>query len=384
VGYKEKFGLEWLDVSDCPEGTSMPLYLNGELLEMKKAEELYGQMEEAMNKMNDDSRPILEDEPWNSPNAAALDKRTTREWMDSLNLEPLCKYAVTMELEGNNGQRLEQQSYLGNLTQVKGGGVEKYWSDSEVYRCKGGNQQLALKLAQQLGRRVITGLPVSEVNGRSDKMIVTCRDGRTIEADDVVLAVPPTTWKKIRFSPELPAAINPQMGDNLKYLAHTKKRFWLEKKLCADSESDTFISMTWEGTDAQQGDEGASLHCFSGGPASAKARGIPSAQRDKSYAEVMEKLYPGFTENFVKSRFMSWPDDPWTLGGYSFPAPGQITTVGPLMAKGLGRLHFAGEHACYKMVGYMEGALASGAAIATKLAKRDGVLTPASVPALTR
>ena len=53
---------------------------------------------------------------------------------------------------------------------------------------------------------------------------------------------------------------------------------------------------------------------------------------------------PGFTDSFVKSRFMSWPDDPWTMGGYSFPAPGQVTTVGPMIAKGLGRLHFAGEH----------------------------------------
>jgi monoamine oxidase len=79
---------------------------------------------------------------------------------------------------------------------------------------------------------------------------------------------------------------------------------------------------------------------------------------------------------------MAWPDEPWTLAGYSFPAPGQVTTVGPLLAKGLGRLHFAGEHACYKFVGYMEGALSSGAAVAMKLAARDGVVikSPTTAP----
>jgi monoamine oxidase len=70
---------------------------------------------------------------------------------------------------------------------------------------------------------------------------------------------------------------------------------------------------------------------------------------------------------------MNWPSDPQTLAGYSFPAPGQVTTVGPLLAKGLGRLHFAGEHACYKFVGYMEGALTSGATVALRLATRDGL-----------
>jgi hypothetical protein len=82
---------------------------------------------------------------------------------------------------------------------------------------------------------------------------------------------------------------------------------------------------------------------------------------------------------------MDWPNDPWTQSGYSFPAPGQVTTVGPIMYKGLGHLHFAGEHTSYKFVGYMEGALNSGAALAQRLAKRDGVVIkmPTSAPVAT-
>jgi monoamine oxidase len=374
VAYKEKFSLEFLDVADCPEGTDQPLMLGGKMLDAKEAKELYEQMEAAMNKMNDDARPINEDEPWNSPNALALDKKTTREWVESLNLEPLCKLGVVAELEGNNGVALELQSYLGNLTQVKGGGVERYWTDSEVYRCKGGNMQLALKLAEKIGDRLHLGNPVSQIDGQNDRMSVTCRDHSTFEVDDVVLAIPPSTWKNIRFNPDIPSMISPQMGDNLKYLAALKSRFWTAKKLCPDSQSDTFISMTWEGTDGQEGDANACLNCFSGGPSSKKARAIPKDQRDKTYAEMLEKFYPGFTEAFVKSRFMAWPEEEFTGAGYSFPAPGQVTTVGPLLAKGMGRLHFAGEHACYKFVGYMEGALSSGAALAKRIAQRDGIL----------
>jgi monoamine oxidase len=42
-------------------------------------------------------------------------------------------------------------------------------------------------------------------------------------------------------------------------------------------------------------------------------------------------------------------------------------------AHAAGRLHLAGEHTCYKFVGYMEGALDSGIRIAKRLAARDGV-----------
>lgn len=51
---------------------------------------------------------------------------------------PLCfvTAGISAQLAANNGVIPEQQSYLGNLAMVKGGGLEKYWTESEVYRCK--------------------------------------------------------------------------------------------------------------------------------------------------------------------------------------------------------------------------------------------------------
>ena len=284
-------------------------------------------------------------------------------------------------MAADNGQDPVRQSYLGNMAQVAGGGVETYWTESEVYRCKGGNQQLATKLAEAIGRnRVVLRLPVTRVDVRGrGPIVVTAADGRTLECDDVVLAAPPTTWGKIQFNPALPRALSPQMGVNVKYLAAVKKRFWrdADPKLAPDSLLDGPVSMTWEGTDNQEGDEGASLNCFSGGPQAEAARAFPKEQRDAKYAEALGQLYPGFKDHFVQARFMDWPGDSWTLAGYSFPAPGEVTTVGPLLQKGAGNVHFAGEHASYKFVGYMEGALNSGVTVAKRLAARDGLLKPA-------
>jgi len=60
--------------------------------------------------------------------------------------------------------------------------------------------------------------------------------------------------------------------------------------------------------------------------------------------------------------------------------------MGPLLQNGIGgRLHFAGEYACYKFAGYMEGALNSGVAVARRLAERDGLAAgAAAAPALNK
>jgi monoamine oxidase len=325
--------------------------------------------------MNGDAEKVSVDEPWKTPAADTLDKKSVADWIAALDCSALCRKAIEAQFVADNGAAADKQSYLGMITQVAGGGVEKYWTETEVYRCKGGNQQLAHKLADAFGRdRLTFKLPVTEIRQQGERVVVTCADRRTVECDDVVLTVPPSVWNRIRFEPELPAALKPQMGVNVKYLAALKKRFWKDKELAPVSLQNGDIGWTWEGTDAQEGDHDVEMVAFSGGPGAVKTLEYPKDNRDEIYKKQLDAVFPGFAENFTKSRYMSWPKEEWTMGGYSFPAPGQVTTVGPLMAKGVGHLHFAGEHACYKFVGYMEGGLNSGVSVARRLAIRDGVL----------
>ena len=206
-------------------------------------------------------------------------------------------------------------------------------------------------------------------------MTIECVDGRTIEADDVVLTAPPSVWGKIRFTPELPAGLQTQMGMAVKYLAALKKKFWLDDGLSQYALGDGDISQTWDGTD-NQGDEPptAMMVGFSGARQARAALARTGDAQQAAYLAEFGKFYPKFAANFVQGRMMDWPKDPLTLAGYSFPAPGQVTAIGPTYYKGLGRLHFAGEYTCYRFVGYMEGGLYSGAALARRLAQRDGVV----------
>lgn len=374
VRYAEKFKLDFIDVTEA-EDLEYPIFIGGRKLSSEESGALWEQMDEVVGRMNADAEPINADEPWNSPEAAMLDKRPLSDWIaKQVDLSEVARKAIAVMLMADNGVVPERQSYLGLLAAVKGGGLERYWTDSEVYRCKGGNMQLAQKLADGLGKeRIILGLPVRAIRVTADGAEVRCSDGRTLTAKDVVLAVAPSVWGKIEFAPGLPAALKPQMGCNVKYLSQVKKPFWKEAGLAADSLTDGEINMTWELTDNQPGD-GWAINAFSGGSAAQACSARKGKAADDAYAAAYEKIYPGFGENFIKSRFMNWPADDWTQASYSFPAPGEVTTVGPLLRKGQGRLHFAGEHCCYAFVGYMEGALNSGVALAKRLAQRDGVL----------
>jgi monoamine oxidase len=373
VAYAEKFKLQFLDITE-EEDAEAPILLGGKRLSAEEAEALWEEMDKVLPKMDAAAAKVNADEPWKSRDATALDRRSLASWISSLDASSLCKAGIAAQLAADNGVIPERQSYLGNLAMVKGGGLDKYWTESEVYRCAGGNQQLAHKLADAIGREhMLFETPVTAIKTGSATVTVSLASDKTLEAEDVVLAIPPSLWNRITFDPPLPAVLTPQMGTVIKFLTAVKGRFWQAAKLAPDSLSDD-LGWTWEATNNQPGDGGACLTAFSSASVAETVRQWKAEERTEKYLVALERLYPGVRDQFVQARFMDWPSDPWTQTGYSFPAPGQVTTVGPILRQGLGRLHFAGEHTCFAFVGYMEGALNSGVALARRIAKRDGVV----------
>ena len=373
VAYADRFKLTFLDVTE-EEDFDFPMTLGGKPLSSEESAKIWEEMDEAVNQMNADAAKVTDPhQAWLAPNAKALDEKTLTSWIASMNASPLCKQAIDAMMSGDNGVRSEWQSYLGNLAMVQGGGGAKYWTDSEVYRCAQGNQALATKLLAAIGpERVRLSTIVKRIDHGSQGVRITLASGEMVGGDDVILAIPPSTWNRIGIEPALPAALTPQMGSNVKYLISLRNAFWRRAKLSPDSLSDGPINWTWHQTDGQKGVP-VSLCAFSGGVAAETVREWTPAQRRTNYLRELGKSYPGIGAAFVNDRFMNWPSDAWTRAGYSFPAPGQVTTVGPLLRKGLEHVHFAGEHASYAFVGFMEGALNSGAALAKRLAQRDGV-----------
>ena len=340
--YAKQFGLKFLDVSE--EDLEAPIVLGGKRLSSDESEALWEEMEKAFNTIVADAANVDGDEPWKAPNAEALDKRTLASWINGLSASPLCKSGLHAMMMADNGVVSDWQSYLGNLAMVKGGGLEKYWTESEVFRCQGGNQQLARKFVAAIGtNRVLTRTIVRAINVGDTGVRVTLANGKVLEGDHVVFTVPPPVWNRIAIEPALPTSLAPQMGVNIKYLIALNGPFWRRAELGPEMLTDGPISLTWDATDGQRG-PGQAMVAFSGGTAADTCREWTATARNESYLTELQKVYKGIRGSYVRSRFMDWPSDPWVKASYSFPAPGQVTTQGPIFRQGHGRLHFAGEY----------------------------------------
>lgn len=372
LAYKDRFGLTFLPVT---ESENAPIMLAARLLTRREENHLAEEMEIVLGALNDLAKPVLPDTPWLSPNAKALDKKSLFAWLREVKTSPLCKRAIIQQMEADNGVSARKQSLLANLAMIAGGGFEKYWTDSERFRCEGGNQTLATKLAGALRTSIQFDCPVDSISISEHGARARTRAGRHFEADDVILAIPPSVWHKIRFMPGLPDTLRrrrPQMGKNVKFLVNAKDKFWGRKE--PNYVSDGPANLTWEGTAGQKG-PGEGFVVLSGASSADECIRWQPLRRGESYVRTLGAVYPKLKGSFLESKFMNWPNDPWVLASYAFPAPNEVMKCGPVLHSGVhDHLHFAGEHTAYAFMGYMEGALHSGVMTAKKLARRDGVM----------
>lgn len=286
----------------------------------------------------------------------------------------MAKQAILTEFMMDMNCPPQKMSCLGILTIIAAHGGKGYWDETEVFRCAEGNARLADGLLEGVGKdRVHFGKPVAAIKTVESGVRLRLANGDEVEGDDVVLTAPPSTWDKIKFEPSLPDGLRPQMGHATKHMAVVKDRFWDEETTIVDSMGDDTLGMTWEGTEGQEGAGPAVLTSFVGGEPVEQLRKLSPADRNAQFSEGFEAICSGFKEHFVREIFMDWVGDPHSSGAYSCAAPGEVTTVWRALQTARGRLHIAGEHAAMGFSGFMEGGLQTGARIAKRIAKRDGV-----------
>ena len=321
-------------------------------------------------------------EPWSNPDSETLDNMTLTDWVQKRKCSKLCKDGIELMMAADNGIPANEQSLLGVLAMVKGGGLDRYWTDSELYRCHGGNQLLAEAFRDGLNKgkpRVFCDRPVLRLS-RTEKGIALQVEGEQtpIDVDDVVLAIPPSVWSKIDVSsfPVLQAKLAkpPALGHNVKALMRLKSRFWEDYGSSPTLSQDGPVDLTWETTEAEKKKEFVMV-AFSGAADADSCIAWGDTDRKRKYIEALTAVYPRLDEAMDAFEFKDWPTTDWSLASYYFPRPGEVLEWGPFWKTGFEDwLHFAGEHTCYAFVGYMEGALVSGYRLARRLAIRDGVL----------
>ena len=193
MAYAKRFGLTF---TEMPWNPCDVIRLGNETLSPAAARALWQDMRAALERLNADAMPIDPFRPWESPDARHIDARSLDDWIAGLDVDPRCKELIAIQMTGINGLIPAWQSLLGILAIVRGGGLQKFWDETDTLHCVGGNQQLADKLAASFtrvrgGDAIRLGCAVHAIRLRGDTFTVTLANGQSLEADDVVLTVPP-------------------------------------------------------------------------------------------------------------------------------------------------------------------------------------------------
>jgi monoamine oxidase len=372
----------------------MPLYLDGQSLSSKQAKQIYNEMEDALANICAEAGKISDPyKCWEIPRADKLDSMSVSDWIAARDCSQLTKRALESQFANTNGAATNRQSYLANLAAIRGGAMhgkpDDYFTQSETVKCEQGNQMLATKLAGQIvasGASVTLSNPIVALDIRKDNVAVRTARGDVFEADYAVLAIPPSLWPSgnpgdIEITPPISREFRMSMGVAVKYLSEVRTRFWFGEGLSPNAMSES-IGMTWDGTDNQIQLDGQTveLSLFAGGRAAQFAIELLDRsgvdELNAFYERELGKLYRGYSSNRLPApEFVCWPHDPWTKAGYSCPAPGEVTRIGPFLNRPFhDRLVFAGEHCCLPFFGYMEGALQSGVAAAALISRNEGLI----------
>jgi len=144
LSYRHLCGLHYTDVEDP---ANQPVLIDNKLLSTGQTRKLQNQLSHVFGILDSAAKRVIVDAPWRTKGAKALDRMPLLEAVDAIHLSPLCRRALLMLLVADNGVEANRQSYLGVLAMIRGGGLKKYWADTEVFRCAEGNQALAWRLA---------------------------------------------------------------------------------------------------------------------------------------------------------------------------------------------------------------------------------------------
>ena len=229
------------------------------------------------------------------------------------------------------------------------------------YKIRGGNGQLAKKLAERVGlENILLEHGVSKVEQTKNSVKVTCSNGKVFTAAKLVCTIPTFSLKKIQWLPGLPKekidAINQlQYARINKHPVLFSERFWPEDM---DMVTDLPAHYFYHAPKNQASMKGILISYTIGDKAAVTAN-----QDDAYHLDVISKaLKPGFGDvqgKMEKQWNYYWGNDDFSKGAYALYGPGQWFTLRPALAKPFMNTHFAGEHLA-DWQGFMEGAINTG------------------------
>ena len=308
------------------------------------------------------------DEPWKAERAAEWDGQTLETWKLRNMASSGARFYFDLAVESLYACEPRDLSLLGVLADVAASGspagLFEIEASAEEYRFLGGAQEVTVRMAEELGERVVLDSPVRRIV-RGERG-VRVESGRvTVEAEAAIVTVPPALRGRIEYRPALPAlhdglSQKMPMGAVIKCHAVYGSPFWRESGLNGRAESDAGPCRITTDNSPPEGSSGVLTGFILG--ADAREWGRRTAGERKR--AVLECFARYFGEKALGARDyveLDWSEEVYSRGGYAGLAiPGVLLDHGPALREPVGCIYWAGAETAPEWTGYMDGAVGSG------------------------
>jgi monoamine oxidase len=304
-------------------------------------------------------------DPWTAPAAAELDAQSLGQWLRSVRASSTTLDLMAIMARVTWGAEPDEVSLLHAVRYVKAaGGLDRMLDvkgGAQQDRFPAGTQQIAHRMADELGDRVVLGAVVRTIAHGEHGVRVESTAG-SVEGRAVVVAIPPEHREAITFTPELPAEYrrlqrNWPQGKLSKAYAAYDTPFWRDNGYSGEALSDTGpVFITFDVSPRRDG-PGILL----GFVDARQFDALPAAAR-------REQVIAGFATLFGEAALQPldyhdhcWGSEQFASGGPTAAVPpGSWSSVGHLLRVPVGPVFWAGTETADEWTGFLDGAVRSG------------------------
>jgi monoamine oxidase len=242
---------------------------------------------------------------------------------------------------------------------------------AQEQRFRGGAQQVPLRVAAQLGDRVVLSAPVRSIS-QDGAGVTVVSDAATVAAQRAIVAMPPALAQRIAYNPILPALRDqltqhmPQ-GTLMKFEAIYDSPWWRAKGLNGQAVSEIGpIKVTFDSS-PEDGNPGILLGFIGGHEARLWGQRSESELRDAALQNLADCFGPEALSP-RRTLLKNWSADEWSRGcPVAVLGPGTLIDFGSALRAPVERIHWAGTETSDYWNGYMDGAVRSGERVAQEV-----------------
>lgn len=316
--------------------------------------------------------------PWEHPDAAELDHVSFRAWLESQSADAEARDNVSLYIaDAMLTKPSHAFSALQALLMAASAGSFSNLVDADFIldrRVIGGLQQVPLRLAEALGSDVLLGTAASRIEWTEGyaRVVAGPRESIVIDAQRVIVAVPPNLHSRINYAPPLPRLRqqlqqHQSLGLVIKVHATYETPFWREDGLSGTAFSP--YKLVHEAYD--NSNYGESQGTLVGFVSDEKADALLLLDAEERKRHILESLAAFYGPKALTPAVYyesDWAAEYWTQGAYasSFDLGG-LTRYGAMQLEPVGAIRFGTSDVAAEGYQHVDGGIRVGERLAAEV-----------------